>query len=34
MGAAEQWANPDIFVAKALEIATARLGLDGSPTLF
>ncbi len=34
MGAADQWANLDIFAAKALEIATARLGLEGTPKLF
>ncbi len=34
LGASDQWANLDLFAAKALEIATTRLGLEGNPTLF
>lgn len=34
MGSSDQWANLDIFAAKALEIAPARLGLEGTPKLF
>jgi hypothetical protein len=34
MGSSDQWANLDIFSAKALEIATPRLGLEGIPKLF
>jgi hypothetical protein len=34
LGHHNQWANLDIFAAKALEIATQRLGLEGNPTLF
>ena len=34
MGSSDQWANLDIFAARALEIDTARLGLEGSPKLF
>ena len=34
MGDDDQWANLDIFAAKALEVATERIGLEGSPKLY